>query len=172
MAKLQSKSRRHSAGMMLVLLNIILNSLMSSSAFVPAPSRVLSIEKSGVPTFTRLSTPVRAISDDNDDEAEESEKEESKDTAKPTKYVATSDDDMTTFARQKTPRGVAMFAAVQQVVVAAGWTFLAFGIVLNIFGYDYVVNEEGRLTIDTMEASQFRQEVVKAAKQQQQSYTK
>ena len=61
------------------------------------------------------------------------------------------------------PGSLAFIDNLQRAVSAAGWTFLVVGLLLNIFGYDYVMND-GRLTIDTMEASQFRQEVIKAGK--------
>ena len=55
--------------------------------------------------------------------------------------------------------------ALGSAITTAGWAFVAFGFLLNLFGYDYVV-KDGRVTIDTVEARQFQKEVKKAMKQQ------
>lgn len=73
------------------------------------------------------------------------------------------DGDMNTFASQR--NSLFFISNLQSAIVAAGWAFVAFGIILNLFGYDYVM-KDGMLTIDTMEASQFQKEVIKASKEQ------
>jgi hypothetical protein len=53
------------------------------------------------------------------------------------------------------------FQGVGSAIVTAGWTFVVIGLILPLFGYDYVVRD-GRLTIDTVEARQFQNEVNRA----------
>lgn len=119
-----------------------------SLAFAPAP-RIAVIQKRqwnthGSPVLLKLA------SGDNDNEEKRNNKNVS------------DDGDMNTFASQR--NRFFFISRLQSAIVAAGWTFLAIGFILNIFGYDYVV-KDGRLTIDTMEAAQFQQEVIKASKQ-------
>ena len=70
------------------------------------------------------------------------------------------DGDMNTFRPTATS---SLVTNLQSAFVAAAWAFLAIGFILNLFGYDYVM-EDGHLGIDTMEKSQFKQEVIKASK--------
>lgn len=53
---------------------------------------------------------------------------------------------------------------LQSALVAAAWAFVVIGVILNLLGYDYVMTEDGRLSVDTIEASQFKQEVIRASK--------
>lgn len=70
------------------------------------------------------------------------------------------DGDMFNFAPTPT---ASLVTNLQSAFVAAAWAFLAFGVILNLFGYDYVMRD-GHLAIDTTEAAQFQKEVVKASK--------
>lgn len=51
-------------------------------------------------------------------------------------------------------------------ITKAAWTFVLIGFLLNLFGYDYVFDNENiwSLRIDTMENKQFQQELVKSSK--------
>jgi hypothetical protein len=45
---------------------------------------------------------------------------------------------------------------IGEAVTSMAWLFVIGGFLLNVFGYDYVVNENHMLTIDTLENSQFQ----------------
>ena len=53
------------------------------------------------------------------------------------------------------------FQGAGSAIVAAGWAFVIIGLILPMFGYDYVV-KDGRVTIDTVEARQFQNEINRA----------
>ena len=59
------------------------------------------------------------------------------------------------------PRMVA--TSISQTVSAFAWTFLILSFVLQIFGYSFIM-DEGGLHIDTLEARQFREEIMKSTR--------
>jgi hypothetical protein len=63
---------------------------------------------------------------------------------------------------------------IGEAVTSVAWLFVIGGFLLNVFGYDYTVNENHMLTIDTVENSQFQnamrgsmKEAAKQLRQQQ-----
>jgi|Transcript_9766 hypothetical protein len=52
---------------------------------------------------------------------------------------------------------------LQDAISKTAWAFVLIGFLLNLFGYDYVFNQEsGTLRIDTIENKHFQQELVQA----------
>ena len=50
---------------------------------------------------------------------------------------------------------------LQEAISKTAWAFVLIGFLLNLFGYDYVFNQEsGTLRIDTIENKHFQQELV------------
>lgn len=53
---------------------------------------------------------------------------------------------------------------VNKAATTTAYAFLVIGFLLNIFGYDFLV-QDGKLTIDTLEKRQFQNEVTRTTKQ-------
>lgn len=52
---------------------------------------------------------------------------------------------------------------LNRAFTATAWAFIIFGFVLNLFGYDYLV-KDGKFTIDTLENTQFENEIRRTMK--------
>ncbi|KAL7573062.1 hypothetical protein ACA910_018750 [Epithemia clementina (nom. ined.)] len=57
---------------------------------------------------------------------------------------------------------------LDRAIYAVGLVFLLSAFVLNLFGYSYLIDDHGTLRIDTLEARQFRDEIVQSNRRQQQ----
>mmetsp|Transcript_7206 Transcript_7206/g.8214 ORF Transcript_7206/g.8214 Transcript_7206/m.8214 type:complete len:219 (-) Transcript_7206:88-744(-) len=53
---------------------------------------------------------------------------------------------------------------IGDAITTTGWVFVGVGLLLNINGYGYVVNSEGRITIDTLDNRAFQMEINKGNK--------
>jgi len=134
---------------------LVLASLLSSQAFAPSPINSRKTTSITNPNWrdsifqqTSFILVQNAKKDEKDDrpEIEDSRNFYEKETE----------------ASQKVFGNLLITQNFDSIVIGAGFVVIVFGFALNYFGYDYVV-KDGRLTIDTIEARQFQDEVRKAA---------
>jgi hypothetical protein len=125
----------------------------ASSAFAPTPR----LFKRGHSVEQRHSMQKLAKKNENEEKRRDSEYKDDKDKRMEDLI------EVNRRATQKPQGSLAFFDDLSRAISAAAWTFLILGFLLKIFGYDFVM-KDNRLTIDTMEASQFRREVIKASR--------
>jgi hypothetical protein len=98
--------------------------------------------------------------DDDDDDADDDDKEEKDKPMTPAEISA-----MEAESSRKVSGRLELPGRIGEAVSAAAYLFVACGLLLNFFGYAYVLQDNHTIRIDTLENRQFQVELIKSMKE-------